>query len=111
MCLLDAVGHVRSQKNEAKLPKAKGCRSQNITKTVWQHSDSDQLDRSCAAQEVPRVSSRSFASVDVECVEVGHVQLSQSVLEYKTQQTLATDRGNLYPPLYEILGFAYIQAK
>ena len=72
--------------NEAK-QQQKFCRSQHFTKNIAALQQWPTRNSCWAAKHVPRVSSRSFASVDIECVEIDLAQLSQWVLQKRGSLT------------------------
>ena len=76
--LILTAGSVRSKKKKKKKNTKKSRRIQNTPRNPQQPGDRDHLEMACH-EHVPRVSPYSPASIDPGFVEIGLVQLSQSV--------------------------------
>ena len=93
-CLIHAIGRVRlhggKKRGKKRGEKTKSRRTQNTPPKPRQHGARTQLE---TAKQVPRVSPSSPAYLDAEFVEIGHVQLSQSMtMRENTDRQYTTDR-------------------
>ena len=89
--LILAAGHVRSKKKQNWRKKTNKSDAPKRHHEIYSSPATATNSRRCATKHVPRVSPYPPASIDPEFVEIGLVQLSQSVKTTNVTHTL-TDR-------------------
>ena len=100
--LILAAGRVRSKKNKVEKKNTKKSAPLKTHHEINRNPTTATPSRRRATKPVPRVTYYSPASIDPRFVEIGIVQLSQSVKTYVTHtQTDKLNNGTLYAPRYE----------